>query len=82
MTINEFLQDKTLTAVETANGLIINLVCDQSLKGIKVDTSNIPSGTLLTRKNNFTLNNNLLSVDGISVNTETTEVLGGGLIPN
>jgi len=76
MTIKEFLQDNTLTAVETVDTLIINLVCGESLYGIDVDTSNIPSGTLTTRTTNFTLTDNTLSANGISVNTETTNMLG------
>ena len=76
MTIKEFLQDNTLTAVETVDNLIINLVCDESVSGIDVDTSNIPSGTLTTRRTDYTLIDNILSVDTISVNTETTNMLG------
>jgi hypothetical protein len=76
MTIKEFLQDNTLTAVETVNNLIINLVCGEALYGIGVDTSNIQSGTLTTRRTDYTLIDNILSVDTISVNTETTNMLG------
>lgn len=76
MTIKEFLKDNTLTAVETVNNIIINLACDQSSYGIDVDTSSIPSGTLTTRRTDYTLTNNILSVDGISVNIETTNMLG------
>jgi hypothetical protein len=76
MTIKEFLQDNTLSSVETVENIIINLVCGETEYGIDVDTSNIPSGTLTTRTTNFTLTDNTLSADGISVNTETTNMLG------
>jgi hypothetical protein len=76
MIIKEFLQDNTLTAVETVDNLIINLVCGEALYGIDVDTSNIQSGTLTTRRTDYTLIDNILSVDTISVNTETTNMLG------
>jgi hypothetical protein len=76
MTIKEFLQDNTLSAVETVENIIINLVCGETEYGIDVDTSNIPSGTLTTRTTNFTLTDNTLSANGISVNTETTNMLG------
>jgi hypothetical protein len=76
MTIKEFLQDNTLTAVETVDNLIINLVCGEALYGINVDTSNIQSGTLTSRRTDYTLIDNILSVDTISVNTETTNMLG------
>jgi hypothetical protein len=76
MTIKEFLVGKTLTSVETVDNIIINLVCGEALTGIKVDTSNIPSGTLTTRRYDFTLINDILSVDSISVDTQTTDILG------
>ena len=76
MTIKEFLQDNTLSAVETVENIIINLVCGETEYGIDVDTSNIPSGTLTTRRTDYTLINDILSVDTISVNTETTNMLG------
>jgi hypothetical protein len=76
MTIKEFLQDNTLSSVETVENIIINLVCGETEYGIDVDTSNIPSGTLTTRTTNYTLTDNTLSTNGISVNTETTNMLG------
>jgi hypothetical protein len=75
MTIKEFLQDNTLTAVETVDELIINLVCGETEYGIDVDTSNISSGTLTIERSDYTLIDNVLSVDTISVNTETTNML-------
>lgn len=75
MTIKEFLQDNTLSAVETVENIIINLVCGETEYGIDVDTSNIPSGTLTTLRTDYTLINDILSVDSISVNTETTNML-------
>jgi hypothetical protein len=76
MTIKEFLQDNTLSSVEIVENIIINLVCGETEYGIDVDTSNIPSGTLTTRRTDYTLINDILSVDTISVNTETTNMLG------
>lgn len=76
MTIKEFLQDNTLSAIETVENIIINLVCGETEYGIDVDTSNIPSGTLTTKRTDYTLINDILSVDTISVNTETTNMLG------
>ena len=75
MTIKEFLQDNTLSAVETVENIIINLVCGETEYGIDVDTSNIPSGTLTTLRTDYTLINDILSVDSISVNTEITNML-------
>lgn len=76
MTINEYLQDKTLTAVEIAQGIIFNLVCDNLVMGLDVDTSSVPSGTILDRRFDFILTPDTLSVDSISLNTNETNVLG------
>jgi hypothetical protein len=76
MTIKEFLQDHTLTSVETADNLIINLVCGDEVCGINVDTTNIESGTILIRSENFIITDNILSVDDMFVNIETTNILG------
>lgn len=76
MTIKEFLQNNTLSSVETVENIIINLVCGETKYGIDTDTSNIPSGTLTTLRTDYILINDILSVDAISVNTETTNMLG------
>jgi hypothetical protein len=75
MTIKEFLQNKTLTSVEIINNLIINLIYDDTVFGINVDTSNIPSGTLVNRRTDFTLIGDILSVDDISIDITTTNML-------
>ena len=76
MKAKEFLNKKTLTAVETVNNLIINLVVDKTVYGLKVDTSSIPSGTKLTRNNQFKIQNDILTVGTISLNLATTDMLG------
>lgn len=76
MTINEYLQDKTLTSVEIAQGIMFNLVCDNLVMGLDVDTSSVPSGTILDRRFDFILTPDTLSVDSISLNTNETNVLG------
>jgi hypothetical protein len=77
MKAKEFLNKKTLTAVETVNNLIINLVVDKTVYGLKIDTSSIPSGTKLTRTNQFKIQNDILTVSTISVNLATTDMLFG-----
>lgn len=75
MTIKEYLSDKTLTAVEIADSLIFNLVCDQLIMGVEEDTSGVPSGTPLTRRYDFVLTDTTLSCNGISLDINTTNVL-------
>jgi hypothetical protein len=78
MTLKEFLQDKTLSAVETVDGcnLIVNVYVDETCYGLRVDTANIPAGTSLTKREDFVLTDDTLSVDAISLDMSTTEMLG------
>jgi hypothetical protein len=77
MTLKEFLQDKTLSAVETVDGydIIVNIYIDDACYGLNVDMSNIIAGTPLTKHEDFTLNEDILSVDNISIDTSKTEML-------
>jgi hypothetical protein len=77
MTLSEFLVDKTLTAVEIAEsfGLIFNIYIEEVGYGLDTDTSNVPYGTLLSMREDFILENNILSVNGISIDTTTTKMV-------
>jgi len=75
MKAKEFLNRKTLTAVETVNNLIINLVIEETLYGLKIDPSSILSGTKLTRTNQFEIQDDILTVDTMSIDLTTTDML-------
>jgi len=77
MTLKEFLTDKTLTSVEITEqyNLIYNVYVDQAGYGLDIDTSNVEAGTQLTMRQDFTLENDILSVAGISINTAETNML-------
>jgi hypothetical protein len=77
MTLKEFLTDKTLTSVEITEqyNLIFNVYVDQAGYGLDIDTSNVEAGTPLEMRQDFTLENDILSVAGISINTEETNML-------
>jgi hypothetical protein len=79
MTLKEFLQDKTLTAVELIDfdyNQIINVYVDGgACYGLAIDTSNIPSGTPLTYTTDFTLDGDILSVSDFSLNTNDVDML-------
>ena len=77
MTLKEFLTDKTLTSVEITEqyNLIFNVYVDQAGYGLDIDTSEVVSGTPLEMRQDFTLENDILSVAGISINTEETNML-------
>ena len=78
MTLKEFLQDKTLSAVETVDGhnLIVNVYVDETCYGLNVDMTNIVAGTTLTKREDFTLTDDTLTVDAITIDMSKTEMLG------
>lgn len=77
MTLKEFLTDKTLTAVELSEefGIIFNVYIEEAGHGLNVNTTSIPYGTQLTMREDFTLQDDILSVAGISIDTTITEML-------
>ena len=77
MTLKEFLTDKTLTAVELSEefGIIFNVYIEEIGYGLNVNTSGIPYGTQLSIREDFTLQDDILSVAGISIDTTITEML-------
>lgn len=77
MTLKEFLTDKTITAVEITEqyNLIFNVYVEGACYGLNIDNSNVPDGTPLYMREDFTLENDILSVAGISIDTTTTEML-------
>ena len=77
MTLKEFLQDKTITAVEITEeyNLIFNVYVEGAGYGLAIDNSNVPNGTQLSMRDDFTLENDILSVSGISISTTETNML-------
>ena len=77
MTLKDFLTDKTLTAVEITEeyGLIFNVYTQEAGYGLSVDNSNVPDGTKLFIREDFTLENDILSVAGISIDITQTNML-------
>lgn len=78
LTLKQFLFDKRIAAVDTVDGydLIINVYVDGACYGLNIDLSNVPGGTTLTNREDFIINGDILSVDGISVDMNKTEMLG------
>jgi hypothetical protein len=77
MTLKEFLQDKTLTSVEITEeyNLIFNVYVEGAGYGLAIDSSNVPYGTQLSMRDDFTLENDILSVAGLSISTTETNML-------
>ena len=77
MTLKDFLTGKTLAAVEITEeyGLIFNVYVEGTGYGLSIDSSNVPDGTRLFMREDFTLENDILSVAGISIDTTQTNML-------
>lgn len=77
LTLKQFIFGKRITAVDVINGydLIINIYVDDACYGLNIDLSNVPGGTLLTKREDFTINGDILSVDTISLDISKTEML-------
>jgi len=78
MTLKQFLQDKTISAVElvhTDSDQIINVYVDGVGYGLDIDTSNIPSGTQLEYRTDVTLQDDILLVADLSIDTNTVKML-------
>lgn len=71
------MQENTVTAFEVVSDvLILNAEVNGAEYGLDVDTSNIPFGTMLERVEEFTVDGDILTVAGLTLNTVTTNVLG------
>ena len=77
MTLKEFLTDKTISAVEILEeyGLIFNVYVEGAGYGLDIDNSNVPNGLRLSMREDFTLENDILSVAGLSISTTETNML-------
>ena len=77
MTLKEFLTDKTISAVELLEeyGLIFNVYVEGTGYGLDIDNSNVPNGIRLSIREDFTLENDILSVAGISIDTTAINML-------
>lgn len=80
MTLRDFLQNQTLSAVELVNldgiNQIINVYVGEVCYGLSIDTTNLESGVLLEYRTDFTLEGDILSVADVILDTNTINMLG------
>ena len=74
-TLKEFMQENQVTAFDVVNGIIINVVIGEAIYGLDVDTSNIVVGTKLIKTTEFIVDGDLLTIDGVSINTTQINML-------
>lgn len=76
MTLKQFIEQNQVTAFQIVpNVLILNAVVDQADYAIDVDTSGVPFGTQLQTFTEFTIENDILTVDNLTLNTAETNML-------
>lgn len=78
LTLKQFIFDKRITAIDTVDGydLIINVYVDDACYGLNIDLSNVPGGTSITTREDFTIDGDILSVDAITIDMSKTEMIG------
>lgn len=71
------MQENTVTAFEVVpEVLILNVEVGDTEYALDVDTSEIQFGTMLERVEDFTVDGDIITVSGLTLNTSTTYVLG------
>ena len=75
MTLKDFLQDKTLTAIEVYNTIVLNVYIGSECQALDVDTSNIPGGSQLTTITDFIIEGDLLKSGDIELDMNTVSIL-------
>jgi hypothetical protein len=78
LTLKQFIFGKRITAIDTVDGfdLIINVYVDDACHGLNVDLSNVPGGTPITTREDFTIEGDTLSIDDITLDMSKIEMLG------
>jgi hypothetical protein len=81
MKLKNFLQENPQVSFEIIpNILILNVIVGSVTYGLDVDTSNIQNGTRLETVSEYTLENDILTVSGLSLNTNDVDILESELI--
>jgi hypothetical protein len=77
MTAEQFLNNNNVTAVETIEHLIVNLVCGEALYGIDVDLTQFEGNPSVIRTTDFTIDyeNGTLITGDITVDIDKTKML-------
>jgi hypothetical protein len=78
MNLKTFLQNNNVTHFDIIpNLLIVSVIVDGIMTyGLDVDTSQIEAGIELVRVSEYSINNDILSVGALSIDTRTTDLLG------
>lgn len=72
--LKEFIQENDVTGFELVNNVILSVVVDNITYALDVDTSEIPYGMLVQRVNEFIIEEDILSVNNVSININNVNV--------
>lgn len=73
MTLKEFIQNNDITGFEIIENItIISVIVKETTYALNVNTDNIIAGTPVIKINNYTIENDILSVNGLQLNINET----------
>ena len=68
MTIKEFLENRTLIALEVAEGILLSIATEDTNIQVNSDTSNLVMGTPVEEITNFTLTDDTIVAGNLTFN--------------
>lgn len=75
MKLKQFMQENTVTGFEVIeNQVAFSVITNGVYTALDTDTSNIPNGTKLSVVEDFTVDNDIVSVAGINIDSNEVEV--------
>jgi hypothetical protein len=76
MKLKQYMQENTVTGFEVIeNNVAVSVILESGARqALAVDTSSIPGGTQLTAITSFQINDDILTVAGITLDTNVVEV--------
>jgi hypothetical protein len=76
MKLKQYMQENTVKGFEVIeNQIAISVILESGARhALDVDTSSIPNGTRLTVVENFSVDDGIITVAGITLNTEEVEI--------
>lgn len=76
MKLNQFMQENQVTGFEVLEDhLVFSVIVNNTAYALEIDTSSVASGTQLTRTGNFSVDGDILTVAGVTLNLAEVEII-------
>lgn len=76
MKLNQFMQENKVTEFEVLeNSLVFSAIVNSTAYSLETDTSRVASGIKLTRTSDFSIDGDILTVAGITLNLAEVEII-------